>query len=296
MDSKPVLFAVDQAWAAERAWGVMRPTFIRNDSQEINFALSNLRASMQRITRDLESVAFDEGLDTRLVASVESGGNWRKRDYPEYKANRPKRDEKHLEYLARSRGVFVDLGFELYCAPGCEGDDALATMATLSASQGWDVRVFSSDADLLQVVRDDVVVLAPWGRSADRKTRKPGYQRFDTAAVLERYGFGPTRLPLYKAISGDKSDNIPGALGLGPQAGRRLAADYKNVKEMFEHLEVIGSTDRAKLNAAGQERLALFERLCTLRCDANLADVHPTQPIARRAPRLPDLALAGAAD
>ncbi|MDQ4045181.1 MAG: DNA polymerase I [Chloroflexota bacterium] len=65
------------------------------------------------------------------------------------------------------------------------------------------------------------------------------YRMFDRAAVIERYGFGPERLPEYKALVGDKSDNIPGVPGVGEKTARTLIEQYATLDEIIAHADEI---------------------------------------------------------
>ena len=99
-------------------------------------------------------------------------------------------------------------------APGYEADDALATLATQAAAASEAVVILSSDKDLLQLIGPGVAV-----ERIGRTIRD--LDRWDGERFAAEYAFGPALLADYKALCGDKSDNIPGVPGVGPVAAQR---------------------------------------------------------------------------
>src|SRR5690606_31571008 len=100
--------------------------------------------------------------------------------------------------------------------------------------------ILTGDKDLLQLVHDDVIMLAPApNRYAEDKV-------WTTEVVQAEMGCAPHELPLMKAMMGDTSDNIAGIRGVGParaiahgtNAGWDLEALCASPK-LQEHEEVI---------------------------------------------------------
>src|SRR6266581_9158248 len=60
---------------------------------------------------------------------------------------------------------------------------------------------------------------------------------YDEDAVKARYGLTPQKLPDFKALVGDKSDNIPGVPGIGEKTASKLLADYSNLEGILAHLD-----------------------------------------------------------
>ncbi|MBX6364227.1 MAG: hypothetical protein IRZ00_10205, partial [Gemmatimonadetes bacterium] len=111
------------------------------------------------------------------------------------------------------------------------------------------VRIWTPDKDLAQCVRGERVV------QVDRKT---GAVR-DEAAVREKFGVAPERIPDYLALVGDAADGYPGIAGIGPTGAARLIERYGAI-EAFP-AEVLGER---------RELALLFKELATLRTDAPL--------------------------
>jgi 5'-3' exonuclease len=133
-----------------------------------------------------------------------------------------------------------------------EADDALASAAAL-ASRNAEVEkicIWTPDKDLAQCVRGDRVV------QVDRR----GNKIRDAAAIREKFGVDPERIPDYLALVGDSADGYPGVAGIGAVTAAQLVNRYGEIEEF--PAEVLGDEKR---------RLALlFKDLATLREDAPL--------------------------
>jgi 5'-3' exonuclease len=98
---------------------------------------------------------------------------------------------------------FLDcLPVSIICVDHIEADDAIAYMATEVFKER--VTIMSSDKDYLQLVNDRVTVWSP--------IKKKIYAVQD---IVNQYGIHPTNFVYYRALEGDKSDNIPGIRGIG---------------------------------------------------------------------------------
>jgi 5'-3' exonuclease len=154
-----------------------------------------------------------------------------------------------LEEALTAMGVAVWPMVEL------EADDALASAAWMAGqdSRVEKVLIWTPDKDLAQCVRGDRVL------QVDRKAKKIR----DAAAVREKFGVDPERIPDFLALVGDAADGYPGIEGIGAVGAARLLNQHGGI-EAFP-AGVLG--DRL-------ERATLFKRLATLRTDAKLfADV-----------------------
>jgi 5'-3' exonuclease len=155
-----------------------------------------------------------------------------------------------LEDALRAMGVAVWPMVEL------EADDALASAAHLAAADERveKVCIWTPDKDLAQCVRGERVV------QMDRKANKMR----DEAAVREKYGVEPPRIPDLLALVGDAADGYPGIAGIGEVTAARLINRYGAIEDFPPGV----------LAGERREQALLFKRLATLRTDAPLfADV-----------------------
>jgi len=179
-----------------------------------------------------------------------------------------------LEQALAAMGVAVWPMIEL------EADDGLASAAHLAAADERVAKVciWTPDKDLAQCVRGERVV------QMDRKANKMR----DAAAVREKFGVDPERIPDLLALVGDTADGYPGLSGIGEVTAARLINRYGPIEDFPS--EVLAGERR--------DQALLFKRLATLRTDAPLfADVDslrwrgPTDGFAAWAERIGDARL-----
>jgi len=158
---------------------------------------------------------------TRCIVVFDGkGGSQRRRKlYPQYKANRkpPVRlnraydmttDEQERENM---KWQLVSLVEMLECLPltilaldNVEADDVIAYLSQLIAQEGGKSIVYSTDKDFFQLASESVTVYNP----VRKKT-------FSEQVILEDYGIHPKHFHFFRALNGDKSDNIDGVKGVG---------------------------------------------------------------------------------
>jgi 5'-3' exonuclease len=175
-----------------------------------------------------------------------------------------------LEEALEAMGVAVWPMVEL------EADDALASAARAASADArvQKVCIWTPDKDLAQCVRGEKVV------QIDRKTR----QIRDAAAVREKFGVEPARIPDFLALVGDSADGYPGLSGIGRVTAARLIGKYGAIEDFPP--AVLGEH---------RDLALLFKQLATLRTDAHLFDdvdelrwQGPTAGFAATATRLGD--------
>ena len=151
---------------------------------------------------------------------------------PEYKAQRDETPEDIVLQLPEIKRLTALLGFQVFQRRGVEADDLIATAVRILSAAGDACVIVSADKDFGQCVGGPVVQLAP------PPTANPalGWRRLDPAAVTEKFGVPPERIPDYLALVGDASDNIPGLKGVGPKTRLFIDADACPVKAEAERI------------------------------------------------------------
>jgi DNA polymerase-1 len=187
---------------------------------------------------------------------------FRKQEYAEYKATRPKAADELVEQIIAAHDLFPHFGIPVFDAPGFEADDLIATFAArFGGSAGLRVVVLTGDYDTLQLVRSGVFVRIFRKGITDTVT-------YDEAGVIGRYGIPPEKLKDYKALVGDVSDNIPGVPGVGPKTATSLIARYGSIEALYR--AAASDARLAEKLGASREQAERSKRLVTLRTDAPL--------------------------
>src|SRR5581483_1196796 len=190
---------------------------------------------------DYIAVAFDRPTPT-----------FRHVEYTPYKAHRPTLPDNMRPQFGRIREVVQAFGIQIYEKDGFEADDILGTLSVQANAQGVDTIIYTGDMDTLQLVNDHVLV----------KVAKRGISEvteYDEAEVETRYGFPPLKLPDFKGLVGDKSDNIPGVPGVGEKTASRLINEYGDLEGILAHVNELKPKEQKLLSEhAEQARQSKF--------------------------------------
>ena len=191
-----------------------------------------------------------------VVATFDAGKSFRSEQFAEYKANRPSTPDDLRSQFARCREFCAALGIPVFAQPGYEADDLIGTLSQQAEQENLDTVILTGDRDTLQLVDDKIQVLMFIGYTGEIKM-------YDTAAVQERFGFGPPQLIDFKALRGDTSDNIPGIAGVGDKTATKLLQDYASVEGIYRHIGDIEGKLGEKLDAA-RAQVRLNKALVTI--------------------------------
>lgn len=193
---------------------------------------------------------------TRVIIAFDGrGGSARRRKiFPDYKENRKTMNRLNRTYegwknkeeeKASMNYQLVTLAQILSCLPvtvmapaNVEADDVIAYCAHLIEERDGQAIIMSTDKDFLQIVSDNIELYNP--------IKKKSYGVDD---VLDEYGIHPNNFAVFRAMDGDKSDNIPGVRGVGRKLLLRnfpQLADEDRV-DIDSILEFAGAQKKGKL-------------------------------------------------
>ncbi len=199
-----------------------------------------------------------------LAIAFDAGHTFRDEIFPEYKATRAKMPDEMRTQMERIRQVVEAFGIPRLEIEGYEADDILGSAACQAVQEGYGVKIITGDRDLLQLVGPRVAVVLP-GKSLSESVTF-----LSAEEVLAFMGVRPEQIVDFKALAGDKSDNIPGVPGIGEKTAQQLLQQYGSLDEIYAHLEAIEPRWRAKLEA-GREMAYLSRELARIRTDLPLS-------------------------
>lgn len=200
----------------------------------------------------------------------------RKNIFPNYKGNRVSNtDPKFHKFRTGLVELLRFVGWELVCVDGAEADDVIASIVAKychrygskvpcdNTKYNTDIVIFSGDRDLQQCLA--------WERTFIY--RAPGL--FVTKESFEEdYGVPVAKFGVYKALVGDKSDNIQGVDGFGPVK----AAIAVQANSVAEDIWEMCGPDGVK-----EFRLALALVKLNYKLDVNLEGLYLGAPIFQNA-------------
>ena len=217
------------------------------------YAFGNMIA---RILHDVEKG------DVLFVAFDADGHTFRKEEYEGYKATRRPCPEDLVPQFPISREMLDALGICHYEEHGVEADDIAGSLAKSLSEKGYEVYLYTSDRDYLQLIDERVKVLLPQKGLSETKT-------MDLASLKEEMGLSPAQIVDYKGLRGDDSDNLPGIRGVGEKTALKLLSQYGTFPSIMEHKDEIPGKLGEKVRD-GEKDGWLSYRLARIKTDVPL--------------------------
>lgn len=190
----------------------------------------------------LAQVIDAEKPDHLGVAFDVKGGTFRNEMLPQYKGTREAAPEELLTQLPLIQRMLTALGVTYIEKPGFEGDDVIATLATMGDKAGYHTLVLSGDRDAFQLVNDNVTVLYPGHHFKDLKHMTP-------QSIIDKYKVTPAQYPDLAALRGETADNIPGVPGVGDGFAAKWINQFGSLDGICEHADEIGGKKGESLRA-----------------------------------------------
>ena len=195
--------------------------------------------------------AVNEWQPSHIVVAFDTPTpTFRHRRFPEYKAQRPPTPPELRGQFDRVKALMAAFAVPVCELPGFEADDIIGALSQQAEAAGIHTVILTGDRDTFQLISPAVRVdLASGG---DRNSI------VDETALAERYGgLTAAQQPDYKALVGDKSDNIPGVPGVGDKTAITLLTSYGSLEGIYEHLDEI--KQKRVHNSLSANRDAAFE-------------------------------------
>ena len=190
----------------------------------------------------LAQVIDAEKPDHLGVAFDVKGGTFRNEMLPQYKGTREAAPEELLTQLPLIQRMLTALGVTYIEKPGFEGDDVIATLATMGDKAGYHTLVLSGDRDAFQLVDDNVTVLYRGHHFKDLKHMTP-------QSIIDKYKVTPAQYPDLAALRGETADNIPGVPGVGDGFAAKWINQFGSLDGICEHADEIGGKKGESLRA-----------------------------------------------
>lgn len=223
---KPTLLVIDGHSLAFRAFYALPvDSFSTRDGQHTNAIHGFLSMLLLLLANEKPThlaVAFDMARHS-----------FRTREYAEYKGNRGETPPEFRGQVPLLQDALKAMGVRTLEKEDYEADDILATLAARGVDEGYRVLLVSGDRDTIQLVNDDVTLLYPNTQGVSQ------LKRYDTAAVMERYGIRPEQYPDVAALVGETSDNLPGIPKVGEKTAVKWLGLYGDLDGILAHADEI---------------------------------------------------------
>lgn len=194
-----------------------------------------------------------------IVCFDRAAPTFRKQMYVGYQATRPALSDDLSPQFKMTDEALDAAKIAHFGIEGYEADDLIGTFSKQAKEKGLQTIIVSGDRDLLQLVNNKVLMLAPIIGMTKMTL-------FDEAKVKDKYGLNPIQIIDYKALVGDASDNYPGVAGIGPKGAANLLNKYKDLENIYAHISELPLATQEKL-ANDAEQSALAKKLATIVLD-----------------------------
>ena len=189
--------------------------------------------------------------------------------YPAYKEGRPPAPKRFIEECEGLKGWLRNEKYLLVEIDGYEADDAIGTLSSQASRRGINTVIATCDLDILQLVDDRVTVEV---FSQYHPTRF-----FDVQRTIDRFsGLIPSQIADYKALAGDKSDNLPGVPGIGDVTATALLNKRTSLEDIYRDLSFVkelglrGPGRIFKILKENRAQAFMMKKMTTIVCDIDL--------------------------
>lgn len=211
--------------------------------------------------------------DYIAVAFDVKGPTFRHEAYELYKATRRAIPEALIPQIPYIKEMIRGFYIPVLEKPGIEADDIIGTLARRYAEQDLKVFIVSGDKDMMQLVGKNVVIV---------DTMKD--KVFDAAAVKEKFGVPPEQVVEIMGLTGDATDNIPGAPGIGPKGALRLIEEYGTIENVLQNVDRIKNAKAKECIRRYRDQIIMSRELARIRTEEDvpfeLADSRSGNPDA----------------
>ena len=182
------------------------------------FSFSNMLNKVLQSLKpgDALFVGFDTGKAT-----------FRHKEDETYKANRKPAPEELKIQMPIVRELLKALDIFTFEKEGYEADDICGTVSKMLGKDNYEVIVYTSDRDFLQLIDKNVSIHII-------KTGMSNIVVMNEKTMPELYGFKPLQIIDYKGLRGDSSDNLPGIPGVGDKTAVKLIQEYGSFEAIVE--------------------------------------------------------------
>ncbi|RXI98750.1 DNA polymerase I [Anaerobacillus alkaliphilus] len=205
---------------------------------------------------------IEEEKPTHLLVAFDAGKTtFRHKTFQEYKGGRQKTPPELSEQFPLIRELLDAFNVKRYEIENYEADDIIGTLAKeVSEQEDWEVKIYSGDKDLLQLVSEKVTVAL---------TRKgiSNVDTYDETFVLEKYGINPKQIIDMKGLMGDPSDNIPGVPGIGEKTAIKLLKEFGSVEKLLESIDLVSGKKLKENLTENKEKAVMSKELATIYCE-----------------------------
>lgn len=211
------------------------------------------------------------GYSRLLVWDGPNADDYRVALFPSYKSHRPETPESYKFLRGNAPKLASRGGWQSWTCDYAEADDVIGSLCRSAVKSKSRVVIISGDRDLHQLLTCDLVRQVRSFKSLGGDLVE--IRQVTASDLQQEYGLKAMQWALYRAMTGDVTDGIPGVPDVGPKTAQALFREFPgltaaNISEAIRTRSFVGVTKDRHENlrkAIEDGTLATFVQLTTLR-------------------------------
>ena len=195
-----------------------------------------------------------------MVVALDTGKKtWRHLASDKYKSNRVKTPDELIHQFEWIREACDCMGIRYFEGQECEADDWIASIAKTHREDA-EIYIVSLDKDLCQLVDDSVFIYDSFSNTV-----------LKNEDIIKKFGVRPSQMVDFLSLTGDCSDCVDGAKGIGPKTASKWLSEYPNLEEIIESIDLLNPKSRAEMLKSSIEKVKLAKTMISLRSSLQVA-------------------------
>lgn len=235
------------------------PTSIKNSKGKEIRGLIGFIGSLKKIIAEFKPYSL------LVIFDSETSKNDNLEISEDYKANRINynyvaEEENPFSQLPLIKKALEYLNITYIEIENYEADDYIASIVTSRVSNEYQFIIVSTDSDFIGLVNNNTYLYVPRGENSIL---------YDEKEVIKKYNVLPRKYIMFKALAGDKSDNIKGISGIGNITASKILK-YDTINDF-----ILDNSDskHSKLLLSNKEIIERNIKLITMNKNLNVSNV-----------------------
>lgn len=186
---------------------------------------------------------------------------FRHRMFREYKATREETPEDIKKAVPYIKKLIEAYRIPVLECPGYEADDVIGTLAKKASEKGFSTFMMTPDKDFSQLVAENIFMFKP--SRAGNESVVWGVDDVKREFSVER----PVQVIDILGLTGDISDNIPGAPGIGPKTAMKLISEFGSIGELMKNTGRLQGRIKDIIES-NREQIEISKKLATIDINA----------------------------
>ncbi len=209
----------------------------------------------------LEEVLLKQKPTHIAVVFDTSAPTFRHEMYKEYKANRDETPEDIRAAVPYIKRLIEAYRIPVIACPGFEADDVIGTLAKKASQKGFVTYMMTPDKDFAQLVEENIFMFKPSRSGNESVTWGP-------EDIKREFGVArPEQVIDILGLTGDTSDNVPGAPGIGPKTATKLIEEFGSIEGVLNNSDKLKGRIK-EIIENNREMIELSKKLVTIEQEA----------------------------